>query len=841
MSEQAAILLLSSSSCAHLQEALSPHYQLLSAATYQQAELCLTETTVQAILLDIALYEENGCLPAAAAELPVLVFGSLPADAAETLLAQGVDDLLPEPVPAPLLLHRLRNAIALRAPAPSAPAHDLLSGRLGIAQDFLNDETLTLQGDCSALSALSGYSPQEIRCLFHDHLLELVVPSDRQEVLSRIRTQLAHGNSIALELQLLHKDGKTAWALVKAYLTETGASSCFRGIMLDISRNQQIQDGLRLSLERHQIIMSQTNDIVFELDLVADTLLCSPKWEERFGYPPITHQAVAHIAQSAHIHPEDGPKLIEAITQLRQGEHYLELEIRISNAAGQYSWNRLRATAQQDQQGQTFKLVGVIIDIEQEKRASQALLDKADRDSLTKLYNKNASRRHVEAYLSSRPATEQAALLIIDLDNFKKVNDQYGHMYGDAVLIQAAAEISSFFRDKDIVSRIGGDEFMVFMKNIPGRALVEQRCQQLIRAIHLLYHEQLAECNLSCSIGAALIPAHGTSFQELFQRADRALYSAKTQQKGCFVFYDLENQTSFPVYVTPKATSAEQISLKEDSPLIRYVFNRLYESGDVEGTIQSILELAGRQVNADRVYIFENSSDGRFCSNTFEWCSEGISPQLENLQAISYEEDVDHYHENFNEHGIFYCPDVTMLSTSLRNILEKQEIKSLLQCAVRDNGVFCGFVGFDQCTDHRLWTQDQINLLTTLSQILSLFLLKKRAQDRTQTLARDLCSLLDHHEDAIYVVDRETYQLLFLNAQAQTAAPQIRPGALCYEILTRRTSPCEDCPVTATDTAHSRQAKVFPIHWSGRDAWLIIRPEPPASLPHLIQTKKDTV
>lgn len=488
-----------------------------------------------------------------------------------------------------------------------------------------------------------------------------------------------------------------------------------------------VQEDLRLSLERHRIVMAQTNDIIFELDFEADTLLCSPKWEERFGYPHIVHNASTRVVNDSHIHPDHVDPLRQKLEEARSGRRYLEMEMQISNAAGQYTWSRLRATAQQDSEGRTIKLVGVIIDIEQEKRISQALLDEAARDPLTKLYNRNVSRRKIDSYLASRGDNEQAALMIMDLDNFKEVNDRYGHLYGDAVLLHASSEISGFFRSNDIISRIGGDEFMIFMKNIPGRALVEKRCQELIAAIRSLHHEQAEDFSLSCSIGVALIPEHGVSYQDLFQRADRALYSAKTQDKGCFMFYDPNHSTPFPYPVPTVKNSSEETSPPiSNAHLIRHVFDRFCESNDVERTVRSILEMAGRHVNASRAYIFENDPENRFCTNTFEWCNNDVSPQIHRLQRVDYRDQLADYPELFNERGIFYCPDIDVLPEALQELLAQQNIKSLLQCTIRENGVFRGFVGFDECVSRRLWTQDQIDLLTFLAQILSLFLLKHR-------------------------------------------------------------------------------------------------------------------
>ena len=163
--------------------------------------------------------------------------------------------------------------------------------------------------------------------------------------------------------------------------------------------------------------------------------------------------------------------------------------------------------------------------------------------------------------------------------------------------------------------------------------------------------------------------------------------------------------------------------------LIRYVFDRLCESGDVESTVQAVLELAGKQVNAGRAYIYESDPENSACFKTFEWCNANTASQPRRPSQLRFEGALVNYPDFFNEWGIFYCPDIITLPVPLRTALAQQGIKSLLQCSIRDNGAFRGFVGFDECLDHRLWTQEQIDLLTLLSQMLSLFLLKNRAQD----------------------------------------------------------------------------------------------------------------
>jgi len=605
-----------------------------------------------------------------------------------------------------------------------------VTGFLGIFQCCRNDRYLTMKGIGQGLISLLGYTEEEINTRFHGRMIELLLPETRERVLTTLREQLIDGNTVRLEMQMRHKNGSVVCMLAKAYLAlgEDGAEY-FYGLLVDITETKASQERLRLSLERHRIIMDQTNDIVFEWDMREDTLVCSPKWKERFGYEPFTTNVTENLIRASHWHPEDVQIFVEKVQSLRDGANYVEAEVRIANSEGRYLWNRIRVTGLADGQGNVTRAVGVIINIDREKRAAQKLMDQVERDSLTGLLNKAASRRQMEEYLASRNADSYSALLIIDLDNFKAVNDRYGHMFGDEVLMKASQQISGLFRAKDVIARIGGDEFMVFMQDIPGRELVRERCESLKEIFQRLYREELAACGLSCSIGVACAPEHGSAYQELFQRADIAMYQAKGQGKNCFVFYDEVSAIPADFTIQRKRIDSDDQPGMASNMLVPYVFRRLYESGDMDKTIQDVLGMVGQQMNVSRVYIFENTPDDRYCSNTFEWCSAGIPPEINNLQLVSYETDIPGYQDSFDERGIFYCPDVSKLPQNVQEILEPQGIRSMLQCAIRDNGTFKGYVGFDECNENRLWTKDQIELLTYLSQVMSVFLMKKRAQD----------------------------------------------------------------------------------------------------------------
>ena len=141
-------------------------------------------------------------------------------------------------------------------------------------------------------------------------------------------------------------------------------------------------------------------------------------------------------------------------------------------------------------------------------------------------------------------------------------------------------------------------------------------------------------------------------------------------------------------------------------------------------------------------------------------------PEIGNLQHVPYADDLEGgYQSNFNESGVFYCRDIDALTPQQREILEPQGIKSMLQCAIYDKGKFKGFVGFDECRVNRYWTQEQVNTLVFIAQILSTFLLKLRAQDNAVQNAASLEAILDNQSSWIYVYIRRQKKCCILTGR----------------------------------------------------------------------------
>lgn len=595
------------------------------------------------------------------------------------------------------------------------------------------DDSLTIVSGANTLLPLTGCTPLHIDSEFGGSLLALVLPEDREKLLTMTRELQSGGRSGECELWLRRDGTDPVWVLAKARRATAGDGTEYIYMTLtDISGIKASQIQLTDTLKRNQLIIDQSEGILFEWDLKTNVFTCSEKWENRFGYSIGGKVFGADGSAFSHVHPDDLPLLRSQMKKALAGQCSEYADIRIANSEGRYLWSRLRGKAYHSADGASSRILGMIYNIDDLKRSALSMKKQAQQDMLTGLLNKASAQQFATDYLENRPAEELAAMILLDLDNFKGVNDTCGHLYGDAVLTQVGTTLRNLFRSQDIIGRVGGDEFLILLKGIPGVEVVKDRCELLVDTFREQFQKLLPGKDLSVSVGAALAPSHGSGYSDLFLHADEALYVAKHGGKNQYHLYvsaDSLQSISAAVIHSTRIDSDEQPTLNNET-IMRYIFHRLYESRNVEATIDEVLSFIGTHFNVSRVYIFENNDDNTACSNTFEWCNVGIEPEKENLQDLSYLTDLAGWPDVYKESGVLYCPDIQELEPRFREIVEPQGIKSMLHCAIMDEGVFRGYVGFDDCNANFLWTQGQIDTLKFLAEVLAVFLIKLRSAEK---------------------------------------------------------------------------------------------------------------
>lgn len=165
------------------------------------------------------------------------------------------------------------------------------------------------------------------------------------------------------------------------------------------------------------------------------------------------------------------------------------------------------------------------------------LREEADTDLLTGLTNKLATERKIKEYIAENP-NSLGMMFVLDIDNFKKINDTMGHAFGDEVLKTLGRTISSLFRVTDIIGRTGGDEFTIFLKFLKSDENTLKEARKLVQFFKDFTAGEYVKYSATASIGAAVFPENGSDFDSLYKAADKALYKAKQRGKNQLAFYD---------------------------------------------------------------------------------------------------------------------------------------------------------------------------------------------------------------------------------------------------------------------------------------------------------------
>lgn len=629
-------------------------------------------------------------------------------------------------------------------------------------------------------------------------------------------------------------DGTHFWLNINYRLLDEDGETIMYAAVSDATERIESRRRAAIQEQMYQVLLEETGTIVFNYDPEKDELSYM-----RHSYSSGNEFVnVEHICQDPYnfalIQEGFRPGFAGLLKELSQKAGTSEIPVKI-DVDGYPRRYKAFLKSIRDSDGNIFEIIGKIEDVDDEMARLESIQARAMYDSLcVNIYNKATTEELIKAELERSTG---GALLMIDVDDFKSINDSLGHMFGDEFLKKFASTVKGTFRDTDIVGRYGGDEFFVFMPHATA-ALAEKKGEQILRRV--IEIEVPMPGGVKSSVGVAAVTPDNRSYRQLLKQADSALYRAKNNGKNCVVLFDRYSMEEGS-YRTEEAVKQGRSNVVLSSnpsgaaSLSMRVFSALYSSSNINEGINQMLELVGKTFDVSRVYIFEDTEDGLYTCNTFEWCNEGVPSEIENLRMVSYEEDLGgNYRENMNDDGIFYCHDVNELSDAQRDILAQQGIKSVLQCSIIDNGEFKGFVGFDECRSNRFWTQEQIDSLAFLSKVLSIFLLKERSGARSANYVNSLISILDNYPQYLYIVDHETKTLLYLNKMTERVLGSDKLGTKCGESICGNDN-LRGCPIRALiDSGKSSpiervsplsnrriRSQATEVQWNGKKAYMV--------------------
>ncbi len=371
-------------------------------------------------------------------------------------------------------------------------------------------------------------------------IAQFFTPESIRKVNAGIADTAYLGRPREMELQMVTARGRRIWVHSASMVTHEHGQPVKRiSVVQDITERKQAEAALRESEERWKLALESTGDGVWDWDLLSGVETFSKRCKEMYGYreDEMSEQASDFDLST---HPDDLGQMLrdrqahfDAITPTYINEHRLRCK------DGSWKWVLSRGMViSRDADGKPLRMIGTHTDITKRKNSETLIWQQANFDTLTGLPNRRMLRDRLEQEIKKNDRDGlQLAILFIDLDHFKEVNDTLGHDAGDLLLIEAARRIRHCVRDSDTVARMGGDEFTLVLSELHGGERLERILQNLLNTLSSLFQLGNEQVYVSASIGITMYPADATEVESLFKNADQALYVAKGAGRNRFSFF----------------------------------------------------------------------------------------------------------------------------------------------------------------------------------------------------------------------------------------------------------------------------------------------------------------
>ncbi len=306
-------------------------------------------------------------------------------------------------------------------------------------------------------------------------------------------------------------------------------------IITDVTDEVLREQELKIFQKRYKMVLSVTSELVFEYDAKNDTMYYFRSGENSIRRPEkVEHYSdvLEHGTICGFSLTKEGRK---ALQEVKKNLYEKKVSLEEANLCfikdGMESWIHGVGKCMYDDCGELELVIGKLSDVTNIKNNEEKLLIKAHTDALTKVSNREFAKNEINGYLIDSSIDALPSLLILDIDNFKSINDNYGHGAGDSVLIKISKILKHEFRKSDVIGRLGGDEFIVFLKDVISKDIVYEKAQRVCEEVNKIFKE------VSVSIGVSIMSKDEATFDNLYKTADTALYQAKKRGKNTFVCY----------------------------------------------------------------------------------------------------------------------------------------------------------------------------------------------------------------------------------------------------------------------------------------------------------------
>ncbi len=656
----------------------------------------------------------------------------------------------------------------------------------GVSKHLL-DNNLTLTWANNYYYNMFGYTPEEYKEHFGKNTLSLVLGEDLAIVIDALADLTEDQNSKIVNFRIKCADDSIKW--VNAIFARAGEVSdgfpVVNVVMSDITNLKIAEMKAMLEEQKYLIIADISEELPYEYDIAEDVITFADKFNHIFEGESIIKNPAKEMISTALVSNDSKEAIEELFYLARVGTEYHSTEFKLNTKNGGYQWYFSTFSTIYDEEMTPIRVVGLLRNIHTQKVEQQKLLTKAETDLMTGLLNKATTETKIKASLRELNGNSYNTLMLVDIDDFKNINDTYGHLKGDDVIIDIAKVLLEQCGDYGIAGRLGGDEFCMFFTNVLDNQLVTEKATIIANKLRELYPGG-DSCKVTLSIGISTTNEQ-IPYSVLLENADTALYQAKLKGKNCYVCYqeDMERET----YVNTR--EKKPIESTQDV-LVNELLTVLFSSTNTYTAIEKALGMIGNTYDIDKICVWEYSFNKSFVDCTHQWCGEGITDDRSRRQhtpATIFEE-----LDSMGTDGIVYSSDTSLIKLNASNMNPQAEgVKKLIQSQIVLNGKIIGFVSFYSMDATTTWSASQLTTFKVMFKIIAEAVISKQSQKNISQLRDDTINAFSLVQNPMIVIDKDTYDILYYNEISDEYYPDIALNSKCYRSLHQEDSPCRDC------------------------------------------------
>jgi diguanylate cyclase (GGDEF)-like protein/PAS domain S-box-containing protein len=412
----------------------------------------------------------------------------------------------------------------------------------GMVYRCRSDGRWTMEFVSEGCQRLTGYPASDLLRSRRRAYADLIFTDDLPKLREVVKHAIATGERYSVEYRIRHADGEPRWVWERGIAIFTGpdAPVVFEGFIEDITDRKRAEQALAEAEHRYHSIFEQSLEGIFRTTPDGRYEVANPALARIYGYdsPEDLVAAVENISQQLYVNPgrrEEFRRLIEtegAVTGFEYESYRRNREV---------MWVSVNARAVRDTDGRVTHYEGTLEDVTERKRYQERIEQQANFDALTGLANRTLlADRLRQAVAIAERGSASVAVAFVDLDQFKFINDSFGHQMGDALLQAKAERLKACLRETDTVARQGGDEFVLLLRDYATADDLTRIVQRVHAAMGEPWVAGRREFHVTCSIGVSVYPQDGRTADMLLRNADSAMYKAKENGRNNFQFFTAE-------------------------------------------------------------------------------------------------------------------------------------------------------------------------------------------------------------------------------------------------------------------------------------------------------------